>query len=450
LASLLASLLAGLLADPLLYARALHFAATMLVAGVVLFAVLVAAPAWRGAAGNRAVAMNVRTRLAVIAWIGLALAAISGAAWLILTAAAMSGSPAARVFGDGVLWTVLSQTTFGRAWLIRFVLACALAATLPALLSRRDRKSTWLEITAAVLAAAFAGALAWSGHAAGGLGGEAILHPAADVLHLVAAAAWVGALLPLIVLFAAAGADDASLAMARTATVRFSILGIVSVGTLLATGIVNTFYLAGSVPALLHTEYGRLLLIKIVLFLAMVAIAAINRVRLTPQLLQQASIAASRGALRRLRRNAAIEALAGAAVIAIVAALGTMAPAIHAAHQHPTYGAVPADAAFVHIHLVEGMADVTIRPGRAGRAGATIRLWDEDFEALEARQVSMTLTAPGATGNPTSLPARQRRDGAWQVDDIELSQPGNWTVTVDVVLDRTKRLTLTAPIVIEP
>jgi putative copper resistance protein D len=442
--------LAGLLTDPLLYARALHFAATMLLAGVVLFAVLVAAPAWRGAASNGAVAINVRTRLAVMAWIGIALAAISGAAWLILTAAAMSGLPAAQVFGDGVLWTVLSETTFGRAWLIRFVLACALAATLPALLSPRDRKSTWLEIAAAVLAAAFAGALAWSGHAAGGLGGEAIIHPAADVLHLVAAAAWVGALLPLIVLFAAAGADDASLAMARTATVRFSILGIVSVGTLLATGTVNTFYLAGSVPALLHTEYGRLLLIKIVLFLAMVAIAAINRFQLTPQLLQQASIAASRDALRRLRRNAAIEALAGAAVIAIVAALGTMAPAIHAAHLHPTYAAVPADAAFVHIHLVEGMADVTIRPGRTGRARATIRLWDEDFEALEARQVSMTLTAPGATGNPTSLPARQRRDGAWQVDDIELSQPGNWTVTIDVVLDQTKRLTLTAPIVIEP
>jgi putative copper resistance protein D len=440
------------LADPLIYARAIHFAATMLVAGVVLFAVFIAAPAWRGAAGNDAVAIKVRARLAVIAWIGLALAAIAGAAWLVLTAAGMSGLPAAQVFGDGVLWTVLSQTTFGRAWLARFALACALAATLPALLSPRDRQSLWLEITAVILAAAFAGALAWSGHAAGGLGDEAVVHPAADVLHLIAAAAWVGALLPLIVLLAAAsgGADDASLSMARTATTRFSILGIVSVGTLLVTGIVNTYYLAGSVPALLHTDYGRLLLIKIALFLAMVAIATVNRFRLTPRLLQQNNITASRGALRRLRRNAAIEVLAGAMVIAIVAALGTMPPAIHAAHQHPTYGAVPADAAFVHIHLVEGMADVTIQPGRTGRARATIRLWDEDFEALEARQVSVTLTAPGATGKPTTLPAVQRRDGAWQVDGIALSEPGNWTVSVDVVLDANKRLTLTAPIVIEP
>lgn len=438
------------LADPLLYARTIHFAATMLVAGVVLFAVCVAAPAWRGAASNGAVAIKVQARLAVIAWISLALAAFSGAAWLVLTAAAMSDLSAPQVFGDGVLWTVLSQTVFGRDWLIRLVLACALAATLPSLLTQQNHKTRWIETAAAVLAAAFAGALAWSGHAAGGLGGEAILHPAADVLHLIAAAAWVGALVPLIVLFAAAGADDASLAMARTATTRFSILGIVSVGTLLATGIVNTYYLAGSVPALLHTDYGRLLLIKIALFLAMVAIAAVNRLRLTPQLLQQASIAASRDALRQLRRNAATEALAGAIVIAIVAALGTMAPAIHAAHQHPTYGPVPADAAFVHIHLTEGMADVTIRPGRTGLARATIRLWNEDFEALNARQVSVTMTAPAAASQPTTRPARQGRDGAWQVDGIALSEPGNWTISVDVVLDQTKRLTLTAPIVIEP
>ena len=436
--------------DPLFCARAIHFAATMLVAGVVLFAVFVAAPAWCGVASNGDVAVKVRARLAVIAWISLALAAISGAAWLVLTAAAMSGLPAAQVFGDNVLWTVLSQTVFGRDWLARFALACALAATVPALLSPQGHKTRWLKAAATILAAAFAGTLAWSGHAAGGLGGEAIIHPAADVLHLIAAAAWVGALVPLIVLFAAAGADDASLAMARTATMRFSILGIVSVGTLLATGIVNTYYLAGSLPALLHTDYGRLLLIKIALFLAMVAIAAVNRFRLTPQLVQQASIAASRDALRKLRRNAAIEALAGAVVIAIVAALGTMAPAIHAAHQHPTYEAVPADAAFVHIHLVEGMADVTIMPGRTGRARATIRLWNEDFSSLEARQVSLTLTAPAAPSNPTPLPARQSRDGAWQVDGIALSEPGNWTVTVDVMLDQTKRLTLIAPIVIEP
>ncbi len=74
------------------------------------------------------------------------------------------------------------------------------------------------------------------------------------MLHLIAAAAWVGALVPLGAAPCARREHDAaSLAMARTATLRFSTLGIASVGTLLATGIVNTWYLAGSVPALIGT-----------------------------------------------------------------------------------------------------------------------------------------------------------------------------------------------------
>jgi len=60
---------------------------------------------------------------------------ISGAAWLVLTAAAMSDQSPPEVISDGVLWTVLTQTTFGRDWLIRLVLACGLAATLAPFLS---------------------------------------------------------------------------------------------------------------------------------------------------------------------------------------------------------------------------------------------------------------------------------------------------------------------------
>lgn len=98
-----------------------------------------------------------------------------------------------------------------------------------------------------------------------------------------------------------------SLAAARMVTVHFSTLGILSVGTLLVTGTINTWYLAGSVPALTDTDYGRLLLIKVALFLGMVAIAAVNRLRLTPRLIAAASPRAMRAALRQLRRNVAIE-----------------------------------------------------------------------------------------------------------------------------------------------
>jgi copper resistance protein D len=75
-------------------------------------------------------------------------------------------------------------------------------------------------------------------------------------LHLTAAAAWVGALIPLALVLRAAGGDTGSLAVARTATLRFSAFGVVAVGTLLVTGLINAFYLVGSIPALVGTNYG--------------------------------------------------------------------------------------------------------------------------------------------------------------------------------------------------
>jgi hypothetical protein len=181
----------------------------------------------------------------------------------------------------------------------------------------------------------------------------------------------------------------------------------------------------------------------------MVGIAAFNLLRLTPPIAKPANVTVAQRALGQLRRNAAIEAIAGAIVLAIVGVLGTLPPASHAAHHHAESGTVPAGAAFQHIHTEQGMADVTIEPGRTGTARATIRLWNGDFGPLEAQQVTLTLTAPTAGSKPTTRVASQDSDGAWQVNGIELAQPGNWTVVVDAVLGPNKHLLLDAPIVIE-
>jgi putative copper resistance protein D len=435
------------LTDPIIYVRAVHFGATLMAAGIVFFIVFVGAPSFR-AGDDKHACSALRRQLSLIALLSLTVTVISGAAWLVLTAASISDQPPTQVFSGGVAWTVLSQTSFGWDWMVRLLLACLLAVTFVPLLSGRD--TMLLTGTAAVmLAATLAGTLAWAGHAAGGLGAEGIIHPAADFLHLIAAVAWVGTLIPLALLLGAVGGNAGSLAIARTATLRFSTLGLVSVTTLLVTGSINTWYLAGSVPALVGTPYGQLLLAKVALFFGMVAIAALNRLRFTPRLVHSASKTEARNALRQLRRNAAIEMLAGAAIICIVAVLGTEPPASHA-HQHASYEALPPDAAFIHIHSEQGMADVTITPGHPGMARATIRLWNENFEPLVAREVTFALTVPAAGSTPVKRFASQDSDGAWKVDGVELSQPGNWMVTVGAVLGPSTRLVLEAPIVIEP
>ena len=222
-----------MISDPLIYVRTVHFAATITVTGVVFFSVFIAEPAFRQAANGTNVAALVSPILVRIGWIGLAVTVVSGSAWLALVAQSMSDSPLPEVFSEGILWTVLLQTGFGRDWLTRFVLVCLLGATFVPFFSTHSVRSVWIKVVAVTFAAALVGTLAWAGHAAAGSGMEAIVHPAADFLHLVAAAAWVGMLLPLALVLAA-GRAAVSVAVAQTTTVRFSMFGIASVGTLLA------------------------------------------------------------------------------------------------------------------------------------------------------------------------------------------------------------------------
>ena len=434
--------------DPIYYARAIHFAATILATGIVFFAVFVAGPALRDSAIDPRLAEKLRSRLAVIGGTALVFCVISGAGWLVLTAASMSGQPVAEVFSQDVLGIVLLRTDFGNDWIVRSALACALAALLAPVLSARGGKWAALRIAAVIVAAALVGSLAWAGHGIGDTGIAGLIHPAADVLHLVAAAAWVGGLVPLGLLLTMARTDEPALAAARAATLRFSTLGIVAVATLLCTGTVNTWYLVGSIAALTESQYGHLLLIKLALFAAMVAIAAINWSRLTPKLVQDADPAAAQQARRQLRRNAALEESHGAAVIAVVAVLGTLAPASHAHHQEIEEN-IPADASFQHIHSEDGMADVMIEPGRVGTARATIHLLDDNLETLAAQQVTLTLVAPSGAGKPIMRAALQEPDGQWHVDGLSLAARGNWMVTINALLASNKRLELAAPIVID-
>jgi putative copper resistance protein D len=305
-------------------ARAVHFASTAMVTGAALFQYFVAEPAFRTAAiGGSASARAYRARLATILWTGFALAVLSGAAWLLALAAKIGGHGPPVASSGGVAWVLLTETQFGHLWMARAFLAGLLFCTLW-LGKPSDGRARFGHGLTSVAAMCLMGSLAWSGHAAGSPGVIGDIHLIADVLHLVAAGAWLGGLLPLSLLFVLAiRQTDPSLASTlQMATRRFSTLGLLSVGTLLATGLVNTWMLAGSLPALLETDYGRLLLAKIALFVAMVAIASINRLRLTPGLPQTEAV-------HRLDRNTRIELALGLAIIAIVSVLGLHSPAVH-------------------------------------------------------------------------------------------------------------------------
>jgi len=406
------------LTDPLVLSRFVHFAACVMAAGTAVFAVLAAGPAAELDALRR------RWRLIVMS--SAAIAALSGLAWLALIAANIVGTSLADACLHGGLWSVASDTQFGRIALARILLVLILVVPL------------WSDRARAALALALAVLIAPAGHAGAQAGPWGWLHLAADAGQLAAAAGWLGGLLPLAMLLAAAHRDPAALGPAaiRT-TARFSSLGIACVGTLIVTGAVNSWFLLSGPADLVTTVYGRVLALKLGLFAAMLAIAAVNRFHLTPRL-------AEAGVARTLRRNSLYELALGAGVVFLVAVLGTQEPGGH----HHDHGAVAGDDAFVHIHTNIAMADVTIAPGRPGPVDVRVHLSNEDFTDYAARAVSIQLRPPEADAPRIAFDAKSAGGATWNTTGITIPRPGIWTIIVTITPPTGAIVVLDAPIVI--
>jgi putative copper resistance protein D len=306
-------------------ARAVHFGSAVLLFGELVFELAVAAPMRRAQVASAGGAPEDYRRLCTVGLWSIVVALASWIVWLGCEAALMSGAPLAKAASADTMRLVF-ETRFGKLWLLRFALAAMLGATLwNVSRSRRDPYDRRLLVLVSLaLAGAYLASLAWAGHAAAGQETQRDIQLSSDIVHLLAAGGWLGALPALAVTL-----RSAPTRVAAQAARRFSVLGIASVSALLVTGIVNARYLVGDWPALFGTDYGRLLLAKLALFAAMLALAAVNRFSLTPRLVRGSHEDAA-----RLRRNTLLETAAGAGVIAIVAALGITIPA---AHQQPVW-----------------------------------------------------------------------------------------------------------------
>jgi putative copper resistance protein D len=357
-----------MLIDPLIWLRAVHFTATVLTCGTICFVLLVADPVAAKLSEELSEKASLayaglRRRLRLMAGLALVVTVISGLAWLVWVASGIVGEPVAEPFSDGSLWQVIVVTRFGNIATLR--LAVALLLGLSIVWSDTRRSSTRALSLAA--AAVLVGLIAWTGHAGATPGAAGLLPLSADILHLVAAAAWLGGL-PALASLLAFASHNAQVARLAIATIRrFSILGLISVAVLIVTGVLNCWQLLGGLRDLWTSEYGRLLALKVALFAAMLMLAAINRQRLTPRLPES-------GAVSALYRNSLIEFALGLGVLLLVAALGTMNPS---AHMHMSSAATAQKSTIVYIHSFQTPADISRDAGQCPEVKAEAHLMRE-------------------------------------------------------------------------
>ena len=131
------------------------------------------------------------------------------------------------------------------------------------------------------------------------------------VVHLLAVAWWIGALPPLY--RAAAGREGAALLH------RFGSLATGVVGLLVVAGVAFSWWLSGSIAALLGTAYGWTLIAKVGTVALLLGLAAQNKLRLVPALAR-----GDRSAAAALRRSIAWEVALVAAILVATAALTTV------------------------------------------------------------------------------------------------------------------------------
>lgn len=238
----------------------------------------------------------------------LALLALAASIWLTLASvAAMAAIPVSGLDSD-MLGAVLAATPLGSVLVIR-----ALTLTALAIAACRRAPVALLATLGTIALASFA----WTGHAGSTEGGLGLIHRLADAAHLLAAATWLGGLAMLThALFAPLAREEHVRRLASFATT-----GTMIVALMLATGIANTIFIVRW-PSNFATLWTQLLAVKITMFAAMLALAALNRWRLTPAL-----EAGDHRSIRALRLSLCTETAAALAIVAVVAWLGTLDPA---------------------------------------------------------------------------------------------------------------------------
>jgi len=278
--------------------RFAHYLAAMFVFGAAAFLVAFAPPELRTA---------LSPRLRGVALAASVIALLSALAWLAMESASMNDDIGAA-FDPYAVLDVLTFTAFGGVWQGRIALA---AVTILALiLTRADR---WGAPT--MLAGLLLASLSLVDHGAMQSGALGLAHRANDAVHLLATGGWLGGL-PVFAMCLGARKDAAHVAM-----LRFSAAGHFGVVAILVTGAINIYLTTHAAPWPATSPYRALLIAKISVVLAMIALAVVNRYVLLPSIEDHPRRA------RALRLFALAEFCLAITAVALVSYFGLLDPA---------------------------------------------------------------------------------------------------------------------------
>lgn len=412
------------------YIRWIVLLSALTLTGALTFELLISAPVFV-AAGTRSPLGRLRPRLRSrsqrLLWLALLVFLLASVAQLITqTAIAFDLEPAAAA-GQPAL-KLLQQTEWGRIWQYRAGLAILTAVLflLPLIIRfrRSARQNALLSTTLWLSLIASLGILitiSLTSHAAATLGIArfALIN---DIVHLTAAAVWVGGLMQLIAntpLFIHGISESARRNALSRLVPRFSVAAALSVAVLVITGTYSAWAQVTDLAAL-DTPYGGALLAKLLAFVVLLLVAAVNLIWIRPRL------RGSTTAARWLRRTVVTEIALAAIVILTVGFLTALEPARQFASR--TLASEQQELTFTD--TVEGM-DITLiaEPAHVGANIFTVKLEDRFGEPIEnATDVRLRVSYLDADFGEESVPTVNIGGGQYELADSTLSIAGAYQV----------------------
>ena len=302
------SLLLDIYGLPSVVAHGLVLTAQSLVLGGVAFVVLVAEPL-AGTLGDDGVRTVARCRR-LTTW-------SAGAVILIV---AVNVATETLVLADTLDISLADSVTAAFAFAGFAQIA---AAAIIALLCRASARVTRVGLVLAGLGLLAAGTA--TSHAVAQIDDRALLS-AATALHRLCAGSWIGGIPYFLIALAGSSGQDAWRRIGK----RFSIMSLVSVTAIAATGIVMSLFYIGSFEALFGTAYGIMVMAKSLLFIGLLCVGGMNflvveRLRIDPE-----------APILRLRRFAEVEVGVGITVLFIAASIASLPPAINLTNDRVT------------------------------------------------------------------------------------------------------------------
>jgi len=401
------------------------FGVFVLYAGVLL-------PAWgnqRYTAGG--LAPRVLGRLTLLVGIMIAVALVGCVLALFQQSMSLFAADIGTILRNGSWAVALNGTQFGDTLKLRFMLLVLLAVFQGAslyLATRQPMFITPLWGSNMAIAGILLGTMSAGSHVAG-----STLWPiqsvVVDWLHLLANSAWIGGLVALAVTIPVALAplhsaerQAALLAVLR----RFSMIGVLAVGLLIATGIYSAALFVYQPSDLTTTNYGRTLIGKGLLVVPLLLVGLYHHLSVTRGRLA--------GLAQRLRLSERVttllssvrfESALGVGVILIAALLTATPPPV----PPDARGKVEAPSQILTVSGIQ--VKLSIDPGAAGPNTYEVTLL-RDGQPVAGAQVNLRLVYPALDKRSSLVRLDDTGNGTYLGAGLDLERPGDWQALVDI------------------